>query len=58
MLLFLVPPLLAELGMLVPSVEGTNFHLHSTSLAFWEGDRPLAWDHYEILWAAINKMPS
>jgi hypothetical protein len=43
---------------LVPSVEGTNFHLHSTSLAFLEGGGPLAWDHSKILWVAINKIPS
>jgi hypothetical protein len=35
-----ISPILAELGALVPSVEGSALHLYSTSLAFWEGDSP------------------
>jgi hypothetical protein len=57
MLHFPVPTLLAELGVLVLSIVGTNFHLHSKYLTFWEGDCPLALDHYKILWVAIKKMP-
>jgi hypothetical protein len=51
-----IPLIMAELGALVPSIEGSTLRLHSTSLAFWEGDCPLAQDHYKILWVAIMKV--
>ncbi len=54
-----ITPILAELGVLVPPVEGSVLHLHSTSLKFWEGDCSFAQDHYyKIQWVVIMKVPS